>query len=338
MTLLVTGATGFVGAAVVRALLAQGQAVRVLVRPESDPSNLHGLEVETVHGDLLDPASFAPAVAGCRGVYHVAADYRLWVPDPAPMYRANVDATRELMRAALDAGVERVVYTSSVATLGHHADGRPADESTPSALSQMIGHYKRSKYLAEQVVQEMVQQEGLPAVIVNPSTPIGPGDIKPTPTGRMVLDAARGKMAAYVETGLNVAHVDDVAAGHLLAYANGQVGERYILGGEDLSLKQILTIVAHACGGKPPRVRLPVGLIVPVALLVEGWTRLTHGKDPLVTMDGLRMAKKTMYFSWQKAANELGYQPRPACEAIEDAVHWFHQQGLCDVAATGQKK
>jgi dihydroflavonol-4-reductase len=240
MTTLVTGATGFVGSSVVKALLARGEPVRVLIRAGSNRHNLRDLRVETVEGDLEQPSTLRRVVAGCRSLYHVAADYRLWAPRPGVMYRVNVDGTRALLRAAADAGVERIVYTSSVATLGLDAGG-PADETTPATIDDMIGHYKRSKYLAEQAVHDLIEREGVAAVIVNPSAPIGPGDIRPTPTGRVVLDAAKGRIPAYVDTGLNVVHVDDVAAGHLLAYARGAIGQRYILGRQNLTLGEILT-------------------------------------------------------------------------------------------------
>jgi len=322
LTTLVTGATGFVGAAVVRHLLAAGDTVRVLVRPSSDRSNINDLAVEIAEGDLTDGASLARALAGCQALFHVAADYRIWVPDPDRIYRVNVEGTRQLMLAALEAGVQRVVYTSSVATLGLNRDGRPADETTPVTLADMVGHYKRSKFLAEAEVRRLVDEQALPAVIVNPSTPVGPRDIKPTPTGRLIADAAAGRMPAYVDTGLNIVQVDDVAAGHLLAFHRGRIGERYILGGDDLTLRDILEIVATLTGRRPPAVRLPHDLILPLACLVEGWTRLTGGKDPQLTVDGARMARKKMFFSSAKAESDLGYHHRPAREALADAVTW----------------
>ncbi len=324
--ILVTGATGFVGAALVRALLAQGHAVRVLARAGSDARNLKGLDVERVQGDLTDVASLKRAVAGCGVVFHAAADYRLFVPDPAAMYAANVEGSRSLLRAAGDAGVERMVYTSSVATLGIDPSGAPADETTPVSLADMIGHYKRSKFLAERAVEDLVAAEGLPVVIVNPSTPIGPRDIKPTPTGQVILDAARGRMPAFVDTGLNVVHVDDVAAGHLLAWQHGAVGERYILGGADMTLRAILAEVAASVGRKPPRVRLPHWGVLPLAYVVEGVCRIA-GAQPPVTVDGVRMSKKHMYFTSAKAARELGYEWREPGEAIRDALAWFKEQG-----------
>ncbi len=332
MTILVTGATGFVGSAVVKALLAQGEAVRVLIRAGSNGCNLHGLPVETVLGDLEQPSSLRRAVAGCRALYHVAADYRLWAPRPGAMYRVNVDGTRALLRAAADAGVGRIVYTSSVATLGI-ADGRPADETSPSTIDDMIGHYKRSKYLAERAVDELIESEGIPAVIVNPSAPIGPGDVRPTPTGRIVLEAAKGRIPAYVDTGLNVVHVEDVAAGHLLAYERGAVGERYILGGQNLSLGEVLALIAVLVGRRPPRLRLPAALIVPMAHLSELVATIRRGAEPLLTVDGLRMAKTRMHYSSAKAERELGYRSRPAEDAVRDALAWYRRNGyLGDIA------
>jgi dihydroflavonol-4-reductase len=322
---LVTGATGFVGSAVARALLARGRRVRVLARPNSDRRNLAGLAVEIAEGAMEDPCSLARAVAGCRYVYHVAADYRIWVPDPAPMFRANVDGTRDLLTAALEAGAERVVYTSSVATLGL-VPGGSADEETPSSLDDMIGPYKRSKFAAEEVARELARKRGLPVVIVNPSTPVGPGDIKPTPTGRLIVEAARGQMPAFVDTGLNIVHVDDVAEGHLAAAENGRIGERYILGGENMALAEILAGVAQAAGRRPPRLQVPHSVLFPVAVGAELAARVT-GREPFITLDGVRMSRKKMYFSSEKASRELGYTPRPAREAIADAVGWFRDNG-----------
>jgi dihydroflavonol-4-reductase len=322
---LVTGATGFVGAAVARALLAERHKVRVLARPQSNRRNLAGLEVEITEGSLEDAASLARAVAGCRYLFHVAADYRLWVPDPAAMFRANVDGTRVLMLAALAAGVERVVYTSSVATLGLIAGGI-ADEATPSGLGDMIGPYKQSKFAAEAAVKELIAERGLPAVVVNPSTPIGPGDVKPTPTGRLIVEAAKGRMPGYVDTGLNIVHVDDVAFGHLLAAEHGAIGERYILGGENLTLAEILAEVAAAVGRRPPMLKIPYAAILPIAVGAELVARVT-GREPFVTLDGARMSRKKMYFSSARAMRELGYAPRPARQAIADAVAWFSAHG-----------
>ena len=323
---LVTGASGFVGAAVARALLAGGANVRVLVRPSSDRRNVEGLPVEVREGSLEDRASLEAALAGCSLLFHVAADYRLWVPDPAPMFRANVDGTRLIMEAALAAGVARIVYTSSVAVLGLHADGTPSDETTPSRYEDMIGAYKQSKFRAEEVVRRFVAEHALPAVIVNPSTPVGPRDVKPTPTGRLIVEAAAGRMPAFVDTGLNIVHVDDVAAGHLLAAERGKPGERYILGGDDMTLAEILRDVALLARRNPPRIRLPHNAIVPIAVAAEAFGRMT-GREPFVTLDGLKMARKTMFFSSAKAKRELGYAPRPARDALADAVAWFREAG-----------
>jgi dihydroflavonol-4-reductase len=322
---LVTGATGFVGSAVARALLARGHRVRVLARPNSDRRNLAGLAVEIAEGAMEDSGSLARAATGCRYMYHVAADYRIWVPDPAPMFRANVEGTRDLLTAALEAGAERVVYTSSVATLGLVAGGS-ADEETPSSIDDMIGPYKRSKFAAEEVVRELVRERGLPVVIVNPSTPVGPGDIKPTPTGRLIVEAARGQMPAFVDTGLNIVHVDDVAEGHLAAAEKGRIGERYILGGENMALAEILAEVAQVVGRRPPWLRVPHGVLFPLAIGAELAARVT-GRDPFVTLDGVRMSRKKMYFTSEKASHELGYASRPAREAIADAVRWFEANG-----------
>jgi dihydroflavonol-4-reductase len=267
-------------------------------------------------------------VAGCAALFHVAADYRLWVRDPAAMQAANVGGTERLMMAALGAGVGRIVYTSSVATLGLAADGAAADETTPSRLEDMIGPYKRSKFMAEEVVRELIATRALPAVIVNPSTPIGPRDVKPTPTGRMIVEAASGRMPAFVDTGLNLVHVDDVAQGHLLAEQHGRIGERYILGGENLSLGAILGEIARLVGRRAPRLSLPIAALWPVALGAEAWARVS-GREPFVTLDGLRMAKKHMFFTSAKAERELGYRARPAAAGLADAIAWFRMAGMC---------
>lgn len=327
MTVLVTGATGFVGSAIARRLLRDDRSVRVIARPNSDRRNLDGLDLAVVDADLNDPVSLRQAVAGCRSVYHAAADYRLWVRDPESMYRTNVDGTVALMRAAADAGVERVVYTSSVATLGIPRDGGPGDEDTPVSLDDMVGPYKRSKYLAEEAVRRLVREEGLPAVVVNPSAPVGPYDIKPTPTGRLIADAAAGRIPAFVDTGLNIVHVDDVADGHVLAHDRGRLGERYVLGCEDMTLREILATVARAVGRSPPKVRLPHCAALPIAYVSEAWARLTGG-EPRATVDGVRLARKHMFFSYAKAERELGYRPRPAEEALSDAARWFLQAGI----------
>ena len=322
---LVTGATGFVGSAVARALLARGHPLRLLVRAGGERANIAGLPAELAVGDLKDPASLQRAVAGCRYLVHVAADYRLWVPDPVAMDRANVAGTTALLLAAQAAGVERMVYCSSVAALGLVGDGTPADETTPNHIDKVIGTYKRSKYRAEQAVLALAREHGVPAVIVNPTAPVGPRDIKPTPTGKMITDAAAGRMPAYVDTGLNVAHVDDVAEGHVLALERGRTGECYILGGEDLSMQALLALVAQVSGRSAPRVRLPHAALYPVALACEALARF--GVEPVVTRDVLAMARKKMFFSSAKARAELGYAPRPAQAAVADAVAWFRAAG-----------
>ena len=323
---LVTGATGFVGAAVARVLAAAGFNVRVTARQGSDKRNLAGLNAEIVPLDLADPSGFAPALAGCRYLFHVAADYRLWVPDEAAMRRVNVEGTRALLRAAAQAGVERSVYTSSVAALGLTKDGSPADEQTPILPAHHVGTYKQSKYDAEQAVRALAS-EGQNIVIVNPSTPIGPGDVKPTPTGQMILDAARGKIPAFVDTGLNLVHVEDVAQGHLLALHKGISGQAYILGAENMMLRDILHMVAIQSGRRAPFIRLPVAPLVPIAAIMEQIAART-GKTPLMTRDVLKMARKKMFFSTAKAKRELGYAPRPAAMAVRDALSWFRKEGM----------
>ncbi len=322
MITLLTGATGFIGAAVLRALVRRGHAVRVLVRPGSDRANLDGVACAVVEGSFADAATAREAVAGCDALVHVAADYRLWVPDPAAMYRVNVEGTRTLMEAAHDAGIGRIVYTGSVATLGMAADGTSATEETASRLDDMVGSYKRSKFLADREVRRMIVDRRLPAVIVQPSAPVGPRDRRPTPTGRMILDAARGRMPAYVDTGLNIVHVDDVAEGHCLALETGTIGESYVLGGENMTLRRILEIVAAHRGTAPPRLRLPHAALVPAAHVAEAIGRLTGGV-PRMTVDAVRMARKKMYVSSAKAERQLGYIHRPASEAIGDAIDWY---------------
>jgi dihydroflavonol-4-reductase len=320
---LVTGATGFVGSAVARTLLARGHRLRLLVRPGSNRANLAGVEAELAEGDLTDPASLARAADGCRFLFHVAADYRLWVPDPAAMMRANVDGTRALLLAAQSRGVEKIVYCSSVAALGLTGTTAPADETTPVEPGRIVSVYKQSKYQAEQAVLALVRDHAVPAVIVNPSTPVGPRDIKPTPTGKMIRDAAFGRMPAYVDSGLNIVHVDDVAEGHALALERGVIGEKYILGGQDFSLGDVFAMAARAGGHTPPRLQLPIGPLIPVALVCEFLGRF--GIEPVVTRETLAMARKKMFFSSAKAVRELGYAPRPALEAVAEAVGWFRE-------------
>ena len=329
MKSLVTGASGFVGSAVTRCLLAAGHEVRCLIRPKCDQRNLDGLPVEILEGDLRDIASLKRAVTNCENLFHVAADYRLWVPNPETMYDINVKGTQTLILAAAEAGIKRIIYTSSVATLGLNSDGSPANEETPSSLVEMTGHYKRSKFLAEQVVQHFTNKHKLPLVIVNPTTPIGPRDIRPTPTGRIVVDTLRGRMPAYMNTGLNVAHVDDIAQGHLLAYMHGRPGERYILGGENINLLQILQTIDEVGGKKINRINIPVTLIFPIAWMMEKIAIITN-VEPRASIDSIRMAKKKMFFSSEKAIRELGYQYRPSTEAIKDAMIWFQNNGYCD--------
>lgn len=323
---LVTGASGFVGSAVARAARRQGYRVRVLVRPTSPRTNVADLDAEIATGDMRDEASMRAALRGVRHLLHVAADYRLWAPDPLEIERANLEGAVATMRAALAEGVERIVYTSSVATLKVTPSGASADESSPLAAGQAIGVYKRSKVLAERAVEQMIAEDGLPAVIVNPSTPIGPRDVKPTPTGRIIVEAALGKIPAFVDTGLNLVHVDDVAQGHLLALERGRVGERYILGGENLPLQAMLADIAQSTGRKPPTIALPRWPLYPVALGAEAVAKLTK-REPFVTVDGLRMSKNKMYFTSAKAERELGYRARPYREGIRDALDWFRQAG-----------
>jgi len=327
---LVTGGTGFVGSAVVRHLLAAGRPVRVLARPGNDRRLLAGLSVEIAEGDITHPASLGKAVRGCSQVYHVAALYRLWARDPRCYYEANVEGTRNLLQAAGDAGVSRVVYTSTVGALGIPPDGRPGTEETPVALADMVGDYKRSKFMAEEVARDFARR-GVPVVIVNPSTPVGPCDIKPTPTGQMIVDFLRGRMWAYLPTGLNLVDVEDVAAGHLLAAERGQVGDRYILGGENLTLRDIFQRLGRLTGRRPPRLKVTVGLVLPIAWCCERWAALT-GRPPVVALDAVRMARKTMFFDAGKAIRELGLPQSSVDGALARAVAWFRAQGYAPVA------
>jgi dihydroflavonol-4-reductase len=325
MKTVITGASGFVGAALARRLVAAGHQVRALVRPTSNRANLEGLGLEVVVGDLRERASLDAALRDQEALFHVAADYRMWTPKPQELIDSNVAGTANIMDAASTAKVQRIVYCSSVAALGYGVNGLPTDELTPSTLDQKIGLYKRSKFLAEAEVLKRVA-DGLPAIIVNPSAPMGPRDIKPTPTGRIVVEAAKGKMPAYVDTGLNVVHVDDVAEGHLLAFERGKIGEKYILGGENLSLLELLTIIAEETGGRPPLFRMPHALTLPIGYLAEAWCR-TFGGEPIATVDAARMARHCMYYSSDKAKRELGYAPRPAREAVRDSLKWFKEHG-----------
>jgi dihydroflavonol-4-reductase len=324
--ILVTGASGFVGSAVARKLVEAGFSVRALVRGTSPRKHLAGLDLDFFEGDLRDRKSVARAIAGMRYVFHVAADYRLWARDPSEIFASNVEGTRILMEEAMRAGVERVIYTSSVATIALRSDGMSADETTPLREDQGIGAYKRSKIAAERLVEAMVAERGLAAVIVNPSTPIGPGDVRPTPTGRIIIEAAKGRIPAFINTGLNLVHVDDVASGHLAALHHGKIGERYILGGQDVLFSQMLRDIAGLVGRRAARVRLPWRALIPVAYIAEAMANVT-GREPFATLDGVHMAKSHMFFVSTKAEQELGYRSRRYTEGIDDAVRWFRDAG-----------
>lgn len=323
---LVTGASGFVGSAVARCLVEAGFSVRALVRGKSPRAHLAGLDLDFCEGELRDRKSLGRATAGMRYLFHVAADYRLWARDPREIFAANVGGTRNLMEEAMRAGVERVVYTSSVATLGLRGDGAAADESVALREEQGIGAYKRSKIAAERLVENMIAERGLAAVIVNPSTPIGPRDVRPTPTGRIIVEAAKGRIPAFVDTGLNLVHVDDVASGHLAALRHGTIGERYILGGQNVSFSQMLADVADLVGRRRPRVRLPWWAPLPVALAAEAVANLT-GREPFATLNGVYMARHRMFFTSTKAEQALAYRSRPYARGLEDAVRWFRDNG-----------
>jgi dihydroflavonol-4-reductase len=323
---LVTGASGFVGSAVARKLSERGFEVRALVRPTSSRANLRGFPCTPVEGDLLDAASVQRAAEGARFIFHVAADYRLWAKDAEEIVRNNHAGTLAVMQAALAARAERVVYTSSVATLSLKGATGPVDETHPLGPADAIGAYKRSKVVAERLVERMAAEEGLPVVIVNPSTPIGPRDIKPTPTGRIIVEAATGRMPAFVETGLNLVHVDDVAEGHLLALDKGLIGQRYILGGQDVELREMLSVIAQLVGRKPPTVSLPRGPLYPLAYAAEAVAAFT-GKEPFLTADALKMSRYKMFFTSAKAQSQLGYTARPYRDGLADAIAWFRSAG-----------
>lgn len=326
MKAFVTGATGFLGSHVARVLAEQGADLRLLIRSSSNLKNLEGLNAETATGDLRDHRSLDKAISGCDTVFHVAADYRLWVRDPNEMYRSNVGGTRSLLEAARRNGVQRVVYTSSVATIGFRTDGQPADEDSPVALADMIGHYKRSKFMAEQLAME-AGRSGMRVVTVNPTTPIGEQDIKPTPTGRIVVDFLKRRFPAYVETGLNLVDVRECAKGHVSALEKGKSGERYILGGEDLTLKQILDKLGHITGLPSPRIKLPYLFAFAAGVVDEAVTGLLFRREPRATVDTVRMGKKKMFASSAKAERELGWTTVPVDDALRRAVEWFRANG-----------
>jgi dihydroflavonol-4-reductase len=331
--ILVTGASGFVGSAVARALTARGVRPRLMVRATSPRGNLEGLDAEIVEGDLNDPASVLRAAAGVRFIFHVAADYRLWTREPEAMIRTNVEGVRAVVDAALAHGVERLVHTSSVATLRLKGASGPVDETAPMTPDEAIGAYKRSKVMAERLVEWAVAERGLPAVIVNPSTPIGPRDIRPTPTGRIIVEGATGRIPAFIQTGLNLAHVDDIAEGHIQALERGRIGERYVLGGQDVSLQGLLAVIAGLVGRRAPTLELPRGPLYPLAVGAEAVAMLT-GKEPFITVDALNMARYRMFFSSAKAEAALGYRARPYPEAVADAVAWFRDAGYIPKSAS----
>jgi dihydroflavonol-4-reductase len=322
MKAFVTGATGFVGSHVARALADQGAELRLLIRPSSRTDNISELRAEVAMGDLCNPESLRRAMSGCDFVFHVAADYRLWVRDPEQMYRANVEGTRAVIQAAQQSGVHRVIYCSSVATMGFTESGQIVDEDTPVSLGDMIGHYKRSKFMAEQVALEAGRSGGN-VVVVNPTTPVGERDIKPTPTGRIIVDFLQGKFPAYVDTGLNLADVKEVARGHLLAMEKARPGERYILGGENLTLKQILDKLAAMTGLSSPRVKVPHAVAMGFAVFDQLVTGVLMGKEPRATIDAVKMGRKKMYASSAKAERELAYRVVPVEDALRRAVDWF---------------
>jgi dihydroflavonol-4-reductase len=321
----VTGATGFIGASLARELLELGCEVRALVRHGSDRRNLNGLEIEFWEGDLRDGDSLSKGLAGCDTLFHAAADYRLWTRDPATMYAVNVEGTRSILQAALKRGLSKVVYTSSVGTLGNPGNGTPGTEETPVSFTDMVGHYKKSKFLAERVAESFIEQ-GLPLVIVNPSTPVGRLDIKPTPTGKIIVDFLNRKMPAYLDTGLNLIDVQDCAKGHILAALHGHIGEKYILGNENLTLKDIFTLLQQISGLPAPRVKLPYAPILLAAYINEGISKLTR-IEPLIPLAGVQMAGKLMFFDSSKAIRELGLPQHPVKNALEKAVDWFHAEG-----------
>jgi dihydroflavonol-4-reductase len=325
--ILVTGASGFIGGHVARLLVGRGCAVRVLIRPSSNLSAIADLAAERAVGDLREIATLRQALKGCRQLYHVAADYRLWAKDPRELYRSNVEGTRNILGAAADAGVQKVVYTSTVGTIAIPGDGRPGREETAASVAELTGHYKRSKFEAEQLALEFAAK-GLPLVVVNPTAPVGEGDIKPTPTGKIIVDFLRGAMPAYVDTGLNLVDVHDVASGHLLAAERGRVGQRYILGARNMTLREILETLAEISGRPAPRLRIPYGLALGFGLCETAWAGLT-GREPRAPLEAVRMARKKMFVSTEKAERELGFQPGPIEDALRRAVEWFRKNRYC---------
>ena len=325
MKTFVSGATGFIGAGIVRELIDDGREVRVLVRPGSDTSNLRGLDVERWQGDLRDRHSLRQGLKQCDVLYHAAADYRLWTRNPAEMFRVNVDGTVAILEAALENGVSRVVYTSSVGTLGNPGNGTPGNEESPVSLADMVGSYKKSKFLAEREAEKFIAR-GLPLVIVNPSTPIGPRDIKPTPTGKILVDFLKRALPAYLDTGLNIIAVEDCARGHILAERKGRVGEKYILGNVNVTLRGIFELLGEVTGLPVPKVRLPYTPVLLAAYVNEAFSRVT-GKEPLIPLAGVQMAAKFMYFDSSKAIDELGLPQNPVKDALMRAIEWFRANG-----------
>ena len=326
MKVLITGSSGFIGAAVTRAVVAKGDEVRVLIRPTSNPKNLEGLPVEIIQGDLQDPVSLKKAVAGCEGLYHVAAHYALWDQDPSIFYAINVEGTKNLFRAARESGVQRIVYTSTIGAIGLPDEGGLGNEALFPSLAQLAGDYKRSKFLAEQEVLRMAQ-EGLPVVIVNPTAPVGVRDVKPTPTGQIIVDFMRGRMLAYIETGMNLVDVEDVAVGHIRAMERGRVGERYILGNQNLTLKEVCQMLSRLTGVPAPRLQLPWRLVLPMAHVNQWIANLVTHRPPRIPLEGVRMAKYHMHYDCTKARQELSLPQTPVETALKKAVQWFRQHG-----------
>jgi dihydroflavonol-4-reductase len=333
MRVLVTGATGFVGSHVARQLVEHGDSVKALVRRSSRIDNVSAIDCEPVYGDLQDAESLAQAVKGCQRIFHVAADYRLWSRDPQELYRSNVEGTLNLLKAAKSVDAEKVVYTSTVGVLGNPGDGTPGTEDTPVSLDDMVGHYKRSKYMAEEKAKRFSEAEGLPLVIVNPSTPVGENDIKPTPTGKIIVDFLNRKMPAYIQTGLNLVDVRDVAAGNLLAAEKGRSGERYVLGNQDITLKGILDILEEITGLPAPRFQIPYGVAYGAAQIDTLIFGTILRQEPHIPLEGVKMARKYMYFDSNKAIRELGLPQSPIKDALRRAVDWFRANGYTSIAA-----